>query len=139
VAEQTTIARRIGIIIVSALACTLGVLVISLLLSSRYAMHHLAEQGARESGQLLNVALATVMDQGVTDTQPLLSKFQGVGLLRELRVTATSAVREGAEASMDEAERAALRAGREWSGDETLKGERVIRTISLLRAGWFSG
>jgi methyl-accepting chemotaxis protein len=132
--EKTSISRRIGIIIASSLALTLGLLVVSLLFSSGYAMHHLAEEGARESAQLLNSALSTVMDQGVTDTQPLVAKLQGVGLLRELRVVPTSAVRAGAESAMDEEERAALRAGREWSGDGNLKGESVLRSISLLRA-----
>lgn len=123
-----------GITVAVALAVTVGVLVLAMLVSSGLGMRHLSSEGAHEAGKLLTRSIAMMMDQGATETKPLVEPLQGVGNLVELHVVPTNAIRAGAETAMDEAEMRAARSGQEEDFEESYKGNSVLRSVSPLKA-----
>ena len=132
--HASSISRKIGVIVATSLAGSMAVLLAVLLTVSGVGMHSLAEESAHESARLVTASLSASMDEGNTDPGPLISQLQGLGLLRELKLLPSAAVKPEGEAQADRVEREVLRTAKPIVIDETYRGEPVLRSITPLLA-----
>jgi methyl-accepting chemotaxis protein len=123
-----SISRTIGAIVGAVLLVTFVVVLGLLLVRSERATMDAGVRNANSIAHVVIDALKFSMSQGTTDVHPFVQSLTGEEVV-DLRVTPSAAVKAGAEAEMDAAERGVLLARQASQHAEEFRGAPVIRVV----------
>ena len=129
-----SISKTIGVILAGVLVVTLGCMVTVMIVTAQRGTERMDSAAGQDIEGVLSDSLEFTMAEGVTNVKPLLAKLAAQPGLAEVRVTATSAVRKGAESDMDALEREAMKTLEDRDLLETFKGKPVARNITVMKA-----
>ncbi len=131
---RVSLSKKIGFTALAVLCTTMAIMMLALLNQEEKRELAVAESQSRELNESTVSALRFVMQAGLDDFSPLLTNLEATGSIREVRLTPTEVIKEGARAEMDESELAVVAGGEETTHFEDFAGEPTIRLINPIKA-----